>query len=360
MPDPTLSAWDVDEAEFPCDGSDGEQLAFLVRYAVLAANSHNTQPWLFSINDGLLEARADRHRRLPVVDPDDRALTISCGAALATLEASAHHFGRAAVLDLLPDAGDPDLLARVSLDERGEPPSDSTLFRSITRRSTNRVDYEDRPLPSRVIDGMTAAAEATGAWFEPIAPGPQREAAAGLIAQGDRAQWSDPAFRREISRGRRPNRSAAGDGMRGYAFGFGNLLSTGMPFAMRAFDVGRAQASTDRRRASVAPALVVVGTADDSVSSWLTAGRALTRVLLVATADGVSAAFLNQPIEVSALRTRLREVLTHAGWPQLLLRLGYAPQPARPEPRRPLTDVLQLGSLSRRESRGRSCRAQRH
>ena len=78
----------------------------------------------------------------------------------------------------------------------------------------------------------------------------------------------------------------------------------------------------------------------DAPLDWLCAGRALSRVLLAARAEGVQASFLNQPIEVPELRERVAAAVGDPGDVQLLLRLGYGPDP-EPEPRRPLADVLE-------------------
>ena len=63
-------------------------------------------------------------------------------------------------------------------------------------------------------------------------------------------------------------------------------------------------------------------------------------LLLRAQAAGVSASFLNQPVEDSALRPRLRKLLGGRGFPQLVLRLGYPREAARATPRRALQDVV--------------------
>jgi hypothetical protein len=85
--------------------------------------------------------------------------------------------------------------------------------------------------------------------------------------------------------------------------------------------------------------LAALGTEGDAPANWLAAGQALQRVLLRATAAGLSASFMNQPIEVAELRPRLREVAGGAAYPQMLMRLGYGPRPAT-EPRRPLDEVV--------------------
>jgi hypothetical protein len=109
--------------------------------------------------------------------------------------------------------------------------------------------------------------------------------------------------------------------------------------AIRTFDWGNGRAASDRQLAEGSPVLVVLGTDDDSREAWIRTGEALGRMLLLATLHGLSASFLNQPIEIPELRQKLVETLDLAGSPQLLLRLGYGPQ-VPPTPRRDLEDVL--------------------
>jgi hypothetical protein len=107
LSEPEFQAWNVSERQFPKDGTKSEQLKFLLNYAILAPSSHNTQPWLFKIvGDDIIELYADRTRGLPLVDPMDRALTISCGAALSHLLIAIRHFGYAYELELFPDSND--------------------------------------------------------------------------------------------------------------------------------------------------------------------------------------------------------------------------------------------------------------
>jgi hypothetical protein len=101
--------WLVDPARFAALRSSAERLRFLVNYAVLAPSGHNTQPWIFRvIGEQRLDLRAGRSRALAIVDPDDPALVISCGAALANLRLAAGALGLALAVEVLPEPGDPD------------------------------------------------------------------------------------------------------------------------------------------------------------------------------------------------------------------------------------------------------------
>ncbi|HEU4697840.1 MAG TPA: nitroreductase family protein [Gemmatimonadales bacterium] len=324
----------------PAAGSTGERLRALVRHAVLAPSSHNTQPWRFRVTGDSLELRADPARRLPHVDPHDRELVISCGAALEHLCVAARYFGATPVVELCPSADEPGLLARLRLgDAHASAPEDDALFAGMAHRHTWRRPFEPRPLPSALLARLAAAAEAAGGHLEFVeAPG-QRAALAELIMEGDRRQMAHPGFRHELAEWLRPSDRAAPDGIPGEALAIGALTARLAPLVVRTFDLGHGQAAKDRDLTLDSPTLAVLATPEDTRRDWLRAGRALARVLLLACDAGVRASFLNQPIEVATLRPRLAALLGTPRAPQLLLRLGFAPE-GRPTPRRPVEDVL--------------------
>ena len=332
--------WAVREADFPAQGSPAQQLEFLLQYAVLAPSSHNSQPWLFRIDGDAVELYADRSRGLPVVDPDDRELTISCGAALLNLRIAMRHFGRRDVVELLAKPHDSDLLARVRAgDPYNATPEDQLLFRSIPKRRTVRVKFEDRTLPDAMLVDLQTAARIEGASLEIVRGETRRGAVVDLVAEGDRVQMSNKSFRRELAAWVRPNRSSAKDGIPGYGFGLTDFLSVGGPFVLRTFDLGGFQAAKDRELADGSPVLAVLSTEADTTRDWLAAGQALQRILLHARSHEICASFLNQPVELEELRPHLRDALDLTGFPQLVLRMGYG-QDVRPTPRRDVNEVL--------------------
>ncbi len=296
--------WKVSEADFSKAGESGEKLRFMLNYAVLAPSGHNTQPWLFSVSDSEVELRADSTRGLPVVNPEDRALAISCGAALSHLRVAMRHFGYEYKLEVLPDPDDPDLLARVRLGPRyEETEAERALFGAIPKRRSNRGPFEDRQVPGRLLSALRGAAREEGVRLHTIEDEDAKRAVAELIAEGDRIQLADKRFRRELASWVHPNRTKSRDGIPGFSLGFGDLMSLAGPFVIRTFDTGKGQAAKDRQRAEGSPVLAVLGTGGDATSEWLAAGQALAKVLLRARAEGVWASFLNQPIEVPGCGT---------------------------------------------------------
>jgi len=336
----TMDPWRVDEANFPSQASFRDQLQFLLTYAVLAPSSHNTQPWLFRVHDAGVELHADRTRALPVVDPEDRALIISCGAALYNLRVAIRHFGFTEVAQLFPDASQPDLLARVSIGIPRQPTGDDNQrFSAIPLRRSNRQPFESRPVAQALIDRLVAAASEESAWLAAVSGDETRNAVADLVAEGDRTQAASKPFRRELAAWMHHNRSRSRDGMPGYAHGMGELASLVGPFIIRTFDWGNGQAAKDRQLAVGSPLLAVLGTTSDDPQAWLAAGQALSSFLLLARAEGIHNSYLNQPIEVPELRPRLRDLIGRDGFPQILVRLGYGPD-TRPTPRREVSEVV--------------------
>jgi nitroreductase len=341
----------VSELDFPAFGSAEEKLRFLIHYAVLAPSGHNTQPWLFDVAGGALTLHADRSRTLPVVDPADRALTMSCGAALLYLRLALRHYGYAGEVETLPDPDAPGLLARVRLGPPREPTlAEERLFKGMLTRRTNRQAYEDRPVPESSVRALRRAVQGEGATLHLVRSPERKEDVAALIAKGDRRQMKDKAFRRELAAWIRKGDGPSRDGMPAYAFGLSKRVDFMTPvaaFVLRRFDMGKGQAAKDYELATGSPLLAVLATGGDTPSDWLQAGQALGRLLLQVEALGLSASFLNQPIEEAALRPRLRSLLGAEDIPQVLLRVGVGPDVSAPTPRRPVSEVLRSRNGSR-------------
>jgi len=331
--------WEISEGGFPKAGTSSEKLRYLLNYAVLAPSGHNSQPWLFKIVDDEVQLYADRTRALPVCDPEDRELIMACGAALFHLRIALRHFGYEGKVQTFPDRNEPDLLARVGFGGKGKPTAEEQLFfKAIPKRRTNRMPFDSREVPEKVLSELKEAASKEGAWLE-IVKENERNKVADLIAEGDRIQMADSRFRREVAAWIHPNRSASHDGMPAYALGLGGLTSSFAPIVVRTFDMGKGQAAKDRQLATGSPVLAVLGTDDDAPADWLSAGQALDRVLLRARAEEIWASFLNQPIEVPELRPKVRDLLGRKGYPQLLLRMGYG-RDIKSTPRRTAGEVL--------------------
>ncbi|UEP31827.1 MULTISPECIES: Acg family FMN-binding oxidoreductase [unclassified Burkholderia] len=319
----------------------GHHLKSLLGYAVLAPSSHNSQPWRFLVNGTTISVCADRVRALPVVDPFDRELIISCGAALLNLRVALNHAGLAHTISTFPSEVDPDLLAVVRVCDDGySDASLGALFDAIPERVTTRAPFESTAVPDEIQQELIAAGVAEGADVACVDSIAHRARVAELVAEADRQQFADPRFRRELASWIDPRRHV--DGMPAFAAGVPALLDFAAPVvttAVRTFDLGNGLAALHHQLVGASPLIVCIATVRDDREAWLAAGQALERILLVATRAGYTASYLNQPIETAGLRAHLCHMLGLHSEPQLLLRVGRGPH-TRHSPRRPLDEVI--------------------
>ncbi|MFQ3585079.1 MAG: nitroreductase, partial [Cyanobacteriota bacterium] len=118
-----------------------------IAQAILAPSSHNTQPWWFRVAGQDIDLFADRTRALPVNDPEDRELTLSCGCALMNLRIAVASHNDGFRVELLPDPEDPDWLARLTVISGGAiAASEAGLAECIPLRQTYRKPFADRPI----------------------------------------------------------------------------------------------------------------------------------------------------------------------------------------------------------------------
>lgn len=339
-PHDPLGAWSLSEHDFPRAAPLADKMRFLLRYAILAPSSHNTQPWLFRVGERNVELYADPNRSLSIADPDHRELYISCGAALLNLQMAMRHFGYEDRVEILPDEDNLELVARVT---PGDTPRDAgeahVDFNAIVKRHTNRASFETKPVPGALLSACTAAAHEHGAWFHLVEGNDERAALAALVEQADRTQMASDEYREELASWLHSNLSTVDDGMPGYAFGIGDLKSAVTPVVVRNLDTGENQAARDGALLARSPVIAVLGTDEDDLGDWVHAGQALESILLRAQAEGVSSSFLNQAVQVPALRRRLGSDLGLGKYPQFVIRMGYGPT-AKPTPRRALTEFL--------------------
>ncbi len=306
--------------------------------AVTAPSVHNTQPWRFVLHPDRLELFADRDRQLTVLDPLGRALAQSVGAALFNARVAVAAAGRAARVDRLPDAADPDLMAVLRPGEGPADPALAALAPAVRRRRTNRRRYAAQRVPEDVLHRLVAAAAAEETTLVPVTRDEHVRLLARLTQQADGIQNADPAYRAELRRwtNREPG---AGDGVPVSAVPHvDGRQRDDLP--VRDYDTTGAGLLPPDTGSGTAQTLVVLATSRDDPEAWLRCGEALERVLLELTAGGWVAGPLTQAVEVPVTRTQLRSALTWDAHPQSVLRIGRAPATS-PTPRRPRRTVVE-------------------
>jgi len=339
--------WRSDPAEGP---------VALVRAAVLAANPHNSQPWLFRVTDSCVDLFADPSRNLGPIDPDLREMYVGLGCALENLLLTADALGYAWQLTLLPERGNPTHAARIALGP-GRPTS-VALYEAIPRRHTNRGPYDPtRPVERDLLDDIARTA-GEGVRLLRFVDERDRRRLGNLIVRATEAVVADEGQSWASARWLRlrwPDVQRYRDGITVDA----NITSPVRravakmlpPLSREAGDQFWLAATRETFVATAAGfGMHIVRNAHDHAQR-LCGGRAWQRLHLAATAHGLALQPPNQPTEradreqtLGITRTfgkALGELVGDRAWEALMtFRIGYPMRAAAFSPRRAAEAVL--------------------
>lgn len=309
----------------------------LVRYATLAASSHNTQPWIFRFEDNRILILPDFSRRCPAVDPDDHHLYASLGCATENLLLAAEAAGLKGHWSFDPST------SGIQVDFKETPAYRSPLFEAISRRQCSRVEYDGSQLSAEQLQLLENAGQGDGVSIILFTDADQKEQIARYVAEGNSAQFRDNAWARELKSWIRFNGRDAvdsGDGLYGPVMGSPDVPRWLGLLAMRFGFSAKKQNQKDYRNIRSSSAIAILVSDIDDKPHWIEAGRCYERLALQATALDLKIAFINQPVEVAPLRGEFARFLGVGNRrPDLIVRIGRGPESPR-SLRRPVNEVL--------------------
>lgn len=349
-----------------------EVLERVVRAATRAPSLHNTQPWTVEVGRsrgrGTVDVRLDPARSLRHSDPSSREATISCGVLVDHLVVAARREGLDVTVSVPgppvpgppvprpPVPGPPvpgpqvpgppvpgpsrsgsvPSLARLVL-VHGAPPSVAELELSVAavHRRTTRTALDDLPVDADLVARLVQVVADAQAHLVVLSPG--SAAREVLLRQVVRAE----ALATEDLVGLAEEEAWTGHAGADPRPGSRRLSERLEP--QDAGDHGAADHGGGRAGAAAHRAvLALLTTPGDSRDDWLRAGRALSRVLLAATVDGLTASFATTVLENPTTRHEVVRSLGLVSAPQVLLQLGYG-EPGVRTPRRTLSTSTSTG-----------------
>ncbi|MDE2109871.1 MAG: hypothetical protein KGJ79_01930 [Alphaproteobacteria bacterium] len=349
-------------------GRAGEGTRRPLHAAILAANAHDTQPWLFEPQEDSIAVYADRARNLGAADPFRRELYVSLGCAVANLQIAAFGYGLASDIRFVAGRLEPspaNAPVKVADIRFGAVQVLETaaaglgrLAAAIPFRHTNRGAYfADRKIAPGVLDRVSGPL-ATNVRAVLIREAGARKAFGDVVVGATADFISDKQMSADSARWFRTGRrevEAHRDGVGTDTAG----LSPAMAIAAKLLpDVGADAAdkfwlaSTRDTQVPTAAVFGLIAVRDRlDMNQALQVGYAWQMIHLTAAMHGLAAQPLNQPIEMmdrdlvlgrkSGYAAELRKVAgVEDGDPAFVFRLGYAERPAVPSPRRPLEEVI--------------------
>lgn len=291
----------------------------LVRFAVLAANSHNSQPWLFVTSRGGFRIKPDLKRRCPVVDPEDRHLIASLGCATENLVLAAEAAGFHADVDFDPASRTTTINLDRSIPQR------VPAFLAITKRQSTRAPFAPDALPSDEIRSLESASRIPGVHAHMLTARDQLHRLRDLVVAGNTAQCNDRAFVAELRDWVRFNQAqavATRDGLYAGASGNPNVPSWLGRIAFARFFTAASENPKYVAQLDGSAGAVILSPDKDDPAGWFNVGRAGERFQLEATVRDIRTSFVNQPVEVAAARQDLMGWLGDGLRPGMIIRFG--------------------------------------
>jgi len=319
-------------AHFPDAGTIRTVLALASR----APSVHNTQPWRWLVGAESLHLYSDADRQLPNTDPDGRDLILSCGVALNHCLIALAAVGWRGKVTRLPNPADPNHLAAIELSRSTADSHDIALAAAIPQRRTDRRHYSAWPVPIGDIALMAARAARNGVTLCQVE---DTDKLHKMVAQ---SVWDHMShdYVVELTAWSGRHASVVGVPARNTPISDPGAKIPSRLFAGPALDMPAGSSATEDNAVVLA-----LGTRTDDRLAQLRAGEATSVVLLTATSMGLATCPVTEPLEITETREAVRaDIFGDSNYPQMLLRVGWAPINADPlpsTPRRELVDFVE-------------------
>jgi len=317
---------------------DGRVLTEAVRLACRAPSLHNSQPWRFVARGQELELHLDRDRLLPNTDTAGRQALLSCGALLDHVQVALAAAGVHTTVERFPSDADPDHLATLRCAPGAALPQAQRLRAdAILDRYTDRLPLAAPPSPHQMAMLAHLAVDDDTIRVD-LLTGVLRSELAEASVLTDALRRYNSAYHAELDWWTAPFNDRGG------------IPDTALVSAEesehvelnRNFPV-HGHSSRRENLGEDQAAIVILSTTTDSDVDVLRCGEALSAVLLECTAAGLATCPVTHVTEVGPARAVVAELIGGAAQPQVLIRVGIAPELSRPHiptPRRPVTAVL--------------------
>ncbi|MDO3379687.1 nitroreductase [Geoalkalibacter halelectricus] len=352
-----------------------DQILKVLELAVAAPSGDNCQPWKL-----VVEGPRVRLYNLPEKDTslynfEQRASLIAHGSLLENLDIAAPAFGLKADIRLFPEADKGEFVAEILFEQDPEAAAEP-LFESILKRNTNRREYEYRPMTTEAYQALLESAKKiSGTKVYLSRDDMEKNKLSDLVCQNDRLVFENPHLHRFLFDHIRftPEevaRTADGMDLRSFELPAMDRMAFGLLKSWKAVQIVNSfgflskkltkQANKLCRSAS---AIGLVTIAGDSPADFVNGGRAMERVWLEATRQGLqlhpmaglgcliyrigrggTGEFSQEHIStLRDLESGLRQGFGCGSETlAMLFRVGYAAPPSAPSVRKPLDAVVEV------------------
>lgn len=315
--------WSVDKKDFPSNEGLKVKMEFLLKYAVLAPSSLNTQPWKFKLTNNSIVILADLSKRLRVADPTTRDLYISIGCAITNITEAAKWFSLETSLNIF-NSDHFDKCAEIFVKQSDQKPDEKSLIDYIPRRFSDKGSYNKKGLSKRFNQALNNITSSYCSILL-ISDSNTKSKIIELVVESDKKIMSEPKFRKEISGWLKPNFTHSNLGMPGFSMGLNFFQSIVAPFVVSHLsNFAQIQSRKDRALLLSSPSFGVILTKNENKKAWLESGILYEKLSLLATKESIRINPLSAIIEYDKSNRDLKKILKTNLFPTMFFRMGYS------------------------------------
>ena len=340
-------AWRINASDYPETGTFEQQAEFICAYGTLAASTHNTQPWTFTLSkDRRIVIKPDYDYALPEADPSQRNMFMSIGACAANIQTAAAYFGHATKLTIHDD--DPwNESVTVTFVQGAPHTAHAARFTGMTVRFSDKASIRSEPIAPDVLTRLTDSAQLGTHTVVGTSTDKELQTRLSHLLDADGTVFAHAQFGKELSQWLRSNGTRSYDGMPGFMSGLhsskvtvGKLLMSHAPATIPKL------AKKYSTMIEHSPAVAAITTPSDHVRDWVHSGIAYQNFANAAAAESISCTPIAAATE-GPHRSDYRAIVGHSErthpYVQLVYRIVRVPtdSPVKHTPRRPIDFSMQ-------------------
>ncbi len=327
---PNYQAWEIDENDFPKNGTTEDKIRFLIGYGILAPSTHNTQPWKLEYRKERLIIIPEFSKALQYGDPQNIGLYISLGAFIENILKAAEAF---------------KIKTKLSIDNKkaeitfGNESSTGLIYDKdqlylIKKRASNKFLYTGQISPEIIRKLSITNSSTSTCEVKLITDKNGRSNIIKLHLAAAGKYTNDKKFVRELASWLRLNGTNKNDGMPGFVTGNSAIQSAVGKGLISIFNkIPVKFLEKEQKLMQSSSAFVIFGSKKDSPAEIIKMGMIIERFWLNVTALGIVGHPLFAIISSEEHKNKLKNSVGMKTIPLFFMRLGKATVEARHTPR---------------------------
>ena len=285
-----------------------------VLLACRAPSVHNSQPWRWVADDGVVNLFVDRRRTVPATDQSGREAILSCGAVLDHFRIAMTAAQWRASINRFPNPNNPDHLATVEFSRMDHvTAAQRDRARAILQRRTDRLPL-DCPANWDLFEPALGSAFDDSTAMLDVLTDEQRPRLAEASRLTAALRRDDSSYHAELQWWTSPFALAQGVPPSALASDTERLrVDVGRDFPLRSHQCRRPGIAADESK------ILILSTLEDTRLDVLRCGEVLSTVLLECTLGGMATCTLTHLIESSESRDIVGGLIGRCGEPQVVV-----------------------------------------